>query len=990
MIDDGVITTADEIAIQATNNGTLTWKDAHAQWLATTQRELSPPSFGKHIMDLGGGKRPKSFIASPVPPTIPNAISSVVTAQEASQLQRTPVPRASDPASVDASNHPFPVPTLNANNQPFVVPAASFLPLNSQVQPQVSPRPGASGASNQDSLEKQRRDITDIQIAMQNLGSVVTNLANQVASLRREGSRLPTTQSVGEDTPLELLMDNLSNVMTKAAEIDSLKMKVGVLERKVKRLENVPGSTNLGSPADSLNQQGPSLSTPQPSMATLIGMVAPVSNAQTSVSASPTAWHAGSNLKRTLQENAEPEPNAKRLKQDSSPYFPPQSGPLAASQMSSQALAHHFEQGKRPRGRPRKHPLPEFSLSASQTPQPQWTQTVAGNPFNDVSPSFAADYLDDRGQVVRRGGGVLNTYMSPDGRKGRTRPIRNDEGVLIRKDGKPDRRSMTSAENLRRTMLRKQEESKELGSDSAWALARSETASGKLAAELSPQLVVLDDDDSTHSSVDDALATWEKRSGPGSPSVSARKPGPPAATTDASRPADTHSDVMRKMFPQGLSEAARSVDFAAQLFRTNTPVAALSEKPLARMAVRSEIGAATAAPAATSTSAAAANTALSAAGDIGAPASAFTEPAVSPDRQDEAMPDVIDNADGSDGDCQEASQESSADTSSVEVLLPDATPTAQVQQPAHEVRDVRNTAIAADQQQAGMARTLARLQAPPPGTIATGDQATSVTLSEMREILGPQFFVCPVAEAIMEAQSVPKQELINMRTIFERIPVARTDMATFVRALQRKKAFSSLVNATRAAIANPGARDGSAATINLAREVLGEGLFICPVAHRIMASQTVPKESLLMLKSIFEKYPTTMTDIAVLLKQLEGLGGLRMDLVVQDVPDTETAAATADQDLTDPHTLLVILTKATRAAIAHQGTATTGLIPIDDSAKDILGLQFCNAPVAQKILHPQRLPNEAIALMRSIFERESEGRVRLEAFLEVLLRGPKA
>lgn len=887
-LSDEIATPADDTAVEATNNGTMTWKDAHAQWLETTQRELSPPSFGKRIMKFGGGKRPKSFIASPAPPTIATPTSSVVTPQPPTHIQGMTAPRPSVPA------------TVSANIPQFAVPPAGRVPQIPQPIPQARPLPVASGAHDQDSLEKQRQDITEIQTAMQNLGSVVTNLANQVALLRRE-VRLPTTQSANEDTSLELLMDNLSNVMTKAAEIDSLKMKVGVLERKMKRLEGGPGSANQGSPAESLYQQRPPMSSPQPSMASLVGIVAPGPDMQTSTSASPTAQQAESNLKRNLPESSQPETDAKRQKQGDSgarsPYFPSQSGLYTMTQMSSQPQGQYFEQPKRPRGRPRKNPDPGLSFSASQMPQPQWSQSVAGNPFNDISPSFAADYIDERGQVVRRGGGAWNAYMTPDGRKGRTRPIRNEEGVLIRKDGKPDRRSMTSAENLRRTMLRKQEEAKELGSDSALDPRLSRTPSGKFAPEGSPQLVVLDDeDDSTHSSVDDALATWKKRAGQGSPSGRSHQLDQPAAsTTDASGPANAHSDVMRKMFPQGMSEAARALDLSSQLFRTDTLASTLSEKPIARMAVRSETGAATATPAATSntatdTSAIMATTALPAAEANSSPAAVSTEPAVSPDEEDEAMPDVIDDAGASDDDYQETSQDSSADTSSIELLVPDPPPMTEAQQLAQDLQDLRNAEVPADNhQQSATASNITTSQAPPRATIPTAPLGTRFTLEGASDILGPQFFTCPVAMAIINLQSVSREALSIMRQIFETSEAARTDMAAFMSAWETgearkaldvhdarsngkvfQDAHTSLANATRAAREDPDARNGSITTFNLAREVLGDRFFICPVARKIMASGSVPKEAFELLKTIFEKHPNTMNDIGVLSYMLDG------------------------------------------------------------------------------------------------------------------------
>ena len=44
------------------------------------------------------------------------------------------------------------------------------------------------------------------------------------------------------------------------------------------------------------------------------------------------------------------------------------------------------------------------------------------------------------------------------GKKTRTRPIRNAEGVLVRKDGRPDMRSVSSAANLRKVHAKKEAE----------------------------------------------------------------------------------------------------------------------------------------------------------------------------------------------------------------------------------------------------------------------------------------------------------------------------------------------------------------------------------------------------------------------------------------------------------------------------------------------------------------------------------------------------
>ena len=47
-------------------------------------------------------------------------------------------------------------------------------------------------------------------------------------------------------------------------------------------------------------------------------------------------------------------------------------------------------------------------------------------------------------------------------KKTRTKPIRNSDGVLIRKDGRPDMRSVSSANNLRKVHAKKEAEKAEM------------------------------------------------------------------------------------------------------------------------------------------------------------------------------------------------------------------------------------------------------------------------------------------------------------------------------------------------------------------------------------------------------------------------------------------------------------------------------------------------------------------------------------------------
>lgn len=69
---------------------------------------------------------------------------------------------------------------------------------------------------------------------------------------------------------------------------------------------------------------------------------------------------------------------------------------------------------------------------------------------------------------------------SGSGKRSRTKPIRNSEGILIRKDGRPDMRSVSSANNLRKVHAKKEAERAELGGrtpTSARSLAPAQSAS---------------------------------------------------------------------------------------------------------------------------------------------------------------------------------------------------------------------------------------------------------------------------------------------------------------------------------------------------------------------------------------------------------------------------------------------------------------------------------------------------------------------------------
>ncbi len=133
-------------------------------------------------------------------------------------------------------------------------------------------------------------------------------------------------------------------------------------------------------------------------------------------------------------------------------------------------------------------------------------------------------------------------------KKTRTKPTRNADGVLVRKDGRPDMRSQSSAANLRKVHARS---AKDAGSKSA------EPSDGGQQAHTPKS----------------ALATAPVVSA-GSPAVSEEVVTPEGSATQSKQRSlepqasipDRHEAIMSKMFPRGVEEQRRRMSVAEQLF----------------------------------------------------------------------------------------------------------------------------------------------------------------------------------------------------------------------------------------------------------------------------------------------------------------------------------------------------------------------------------------------------------------------------------------
>jgi hypothetical protein len=128
-----------------------------------------------------------------------------------------------------------------------------------------------------------------------------------------------------------------------------------------------------------------------------------------------------------------------------------------------------------------------------------------------------------------------NAGQTSAGKKTRTKPFRNAEGVLIRKDGRPDMRSVSSANNLRKVHAKKEAERAEVEG-------RTPTSARSLAPAHSNPMS--EDENASHS--------------PGSPRDADEGDGHEQGAEDG------HEELMSKIYPHRTDSAGQSA--AKQLF----------------------------------------------------------------------------------------------------------------------------------------------------------------------------------------------------------------------------------------------------------------------------------------------------------------------------------------------------------------------------------------------------------------------------------------
>ena len=191
---------------------------------------------------------------------------------------------------------------------------------------------------------------------------------------------------------------------------------------------------------------------------------------------------------------------------------------------------------------------------------PEWERSDWSG--SQISPNGYYHPLHRRGGLARRSGGVAggppereqefpatpvsdpnDPYAGPPdsaqgsgSKKTRTKPIRNAEGVLIRKDGRPDMRSVSSANNLRKVHAKKEAERAEM-----------EGRTPTSARSLAPANLYSDEEGASHSGT------------PGTPIYEGED-------EDVQNTQGRHEELMSKIFPRGATEIGNGGMTTAERF----------------------------------------------------------------------------------------------------------------------------------------------------------------------------------------------------------------------------------------------------------------------------------------------------------------------------------------------------------------------------------------------------------------------------------------
>lgn len=486
------------------------------------------------------------------------------------------------------------VPTMSSRGHEHVVPVSA--PINGhphmsgapypdflQVKMEAMDRLYERVASSQRALDERIRDFSRLEGAIHHLDNNMRIVFEEFAVIRRELAARPPgppppAPGTNDDRTLEVFTQNLTQVATKANEVDGVKMALELIKRRLARLEDTnpapsPATVNGQFPRDIPPHPGPPVPQPPPGQPILHVRAQPLPSPRQiveprfvngppahMVAQVPPMPHPSDPSSRTLEADSQPSAggwttvnsNAKRghpngvdgrVDISGTPHGSPKRPKLAPLEprhnYPDAGHSNSFENDREPphlrphstesypgsavsqtqlygsyqstnqanpddswrpesqppthvhahsnstspkrggrgagRGRSRKSGEPDL-METPEWERNEWTGSQVG-PDGFYQPIAAAATRGGRGgsTVIRRGSGgaqsppiirpgaTVMIQQSPGDpyahtKKSRTKPIRNSDGVLIRKDGRPDMRSQSSAANLRKVHARKEEE----------------------------------------------------------------------------------------------------------------------------------------------------------------------------------------------------------------------------------------------------------------------------------------------------------------------------------------------------------------------------------------------------------------------------------------------------------------------------------------------------------------------------------------------------
>lgn len=416
-------------------------------------------------------------------------------------------------------------------------------------------------------LEAQRHDIDRIDNALYQLQSDIRTMKAIIEDLKR--ARPSHNANTDDLATLEVLSETVTNVSSKVGEVDGLKMQIEVLKRRLKKVEEasaiVPASSHSG------------LLTPTKQYHLPLPSVPAIQSNNNDSGAQKLGWNAvNSSMKRKPDFGKESDSVivSKRPKEDlvdrSSSWHEEttsmtweEKNEMESTRPRSQEEQKLYRERihQRP-GRPRKlHQILAGEIAAPDFVKQKWgfenfdvnghykprgiPSQIDPNTANAYRPSSfqtitlneASPGSDDRAQFLRRGSAGGSTGYDPSSMKRtRQKPIRNSEGILIRKDGRPDQRSVSSANNLKKVHARK--------------MAGLDMLSAGKGSPGSPMDGI--------SRTGDSVSPFE-----GSPIT-------PNTSRDVDDRRDPHSTIMKQMFPYGVNNDTQRMNHAAKYFSPNS------------------------------------------------------------------------------------------------------------------------------------------------------------------------------------------------------------------------------------------------------------------------------------------------------------------------------------------------------------------------------------------------------------------------------------